>query len=118
MPLIIKIIGIVAIVMGTISLLKPEMLKKYLHYWKKRNNLYVGGVIKAVVSLFFLLGASRCSVPWFITLLGIVGFLAGISVFVLGLDKVKSWLEWFEKKPIKPLSIYMIVMGILIIVAS
>jgi hypothetical protein len=87
MAWLVKLLGIVMVAMGAVYLVKPSMMKKYIKFWIKKNNIYFGAVLSLLFGIIFLLAASQCQVGWFIILMGIVSVVKAILLFVWGKKK-------------------------------
>jgi len=115
---IIKLIGIFMIVAGVIYFIKPSVIKKFINFWKRENNIYYGGVISLVIGLIFLFTASQCVVSWFIFVIGLISLAKGIFIFILGKAQAISMMNSLYKKPLKELrflGIVALILGVLII---
>ena len=99
MDLLIKIIGVVFVGMCILYLLKPEILRSILAFFKFGNRLYIAGVIRLIFAVVFLLAARECKVQWLIFAFGILFLLSAIMVFVLGPKKLVGMLNWYQKQP-------------------
>jgi len=99
MAIAVKIIGIVFVFIAVIYLLKPDILKHLMEFFKKGRRLYFAGLLRFVLAVVFLLGANDCRIPWVIITLGILFIISGLLVFTLGLERLKAMLEWYQKQP-------------------
>ncbi|MBN2456015.1 MAG: hypothetical protein JXB29_05690 [Sedimentisphaerales bacterium] len=63
MDSIIKIIGIVFVAIGIVYLLKPEIAKALMDFFKQANRIYIAAVIRLALAVVFLLAARECIVP-------------------------------------------------------
>ncbi|MFC1624530.1 hypothetical protein ACFL28_04385 [Candidatus Omnitrophota bacterium] len=106
MLLLVKLLGIVIVVMGVIFLLSPKMLKRYISFWKQGKRLRIGGIINILFAIVFLRVASQCRLRGVITTLGIWSLIKGLALSTRGLEKAKSMLLWWDKRP--PLAIRLI----------
>ena len=100
MDSIIKAIGIVFVVAGIVYLLKPGFLKAVMEFFKQGNRLYLPAVIRLALAVVFLLAARECKIPWVIMLFGIIFLVSGLLILVLGLEKVKVIIDWWQKKSV------------------
>ncbi|KPK38997.1 MAG: hypothetical protein AMJ78_09145 [Omnitrophica WOR_2 bacterium SM23_29] len=103
MLILVKLIGIVIVAMGIIFLLNPEAMKRVINYWGQGKRLYLVGILRLLIGVVLLLSASQCRLVGAIVTLGILVLLGGIIIFALGLEKVKSILDWWDKKPLSVL---------------
>lgn len=98
MLILVKLIGLLIVAMGIIFLLSPKVLKQYIAFWKQGKKIYALGVLRLLIGVVFLLTASQCRLVGVILTLGILILLKGIAIFVLGLEKIKSMLDWWGRK--------------------
>ncbi|MDD2927647.1 MAG: hypothetical protein PHE30_02215 [Candidatus Omnitrophica bacterium] len=119
--ILIEIIGIFIIAMGSIILLNPKAARKMLVFWRKGNNIFLAGLIRIVIGIIFLGFAPRAKVPQVIFVLGILALLGGLLIFILGPEKVRTMLGWWDKKPdnlLRLISLVTLTFGILLIYAA
>jgi len=98
MDTVIKIIGIIIVSIGIVFLVKPTIMKRIIEFFKKGNRVYVAGVVRFVLAVIFLLGARECGIPWVIALFGILFMLSGLLVFMLGPEKIRRMIDWYQKR--------------------
>lgn len=97
--MVVKLIGVLVVVLSIVFLLNPKALRQYFAICQKGKKLYVGAVIRVLVGLLLLLGASQCRLPGIIIAFGILAIVKAGLIFVLGLDKIKSMLKSWQEKP-------------------
>ena len=98
MDIIVKIVGVVILIAAIVYLLKPDIAKRLLEFFKKGKRIYFLGLIRLVLAVVFLLGARECDITWVIAAFGILFLISGLSIFMLGLEKLKAILDWYQKK--------------------
>jgi uncharacterized protein YjeT (DUF2065 family) len=98
MDIVIKIIGIIFVAVGIVYLLKPDVMKWLMGFFKKGKRIYLAGLIRFVLAVIFLLAANQCKIPWVIIAFGILFMLSGLLVFTLGSERIKSILDWWQKQ--------------------
>ncbi len=118
MVLIVKLLSIAIIIYGCLLMLRPGILKKVLEYIKEGNRAYIASGIKAVVGIFFMIAASKCSIPWIILFFGALAALSGIAAFVIKKKVMVQILEWAEKKPVRAVGVIALIMGVLLALAA
>ncbi len=121
MVLLVKFLGIVAVVLGVVYIIKPEIMRQYIDFWTKGKRLHAGAVLSLLIGIVFLLAASQCSISWFIALFGILGIVKGIVLFAVKQEKAISWCKWWMERPVTFLRIHallVIAIGVLLIYAA
>lgn len=97
MLILVKLIGIVIIGIGIILLLNPKAINQIIACCQKGKRLYIAGILRILIGVIFLLTASQCRLPGIVLVLGILILITGILIFILGLERVKSILNWWNK---------------------
>ena len=118
--LAIRLLGIPIVVMGAMFVFDKKAIKRYIDFWMKGNNLFKGGVAAILISVVFLLAASRCSVSWFIALMGIVSLVKGILILMRP-EMMKAMAKYWTGKNEKTLplaGVFAVLMGLLIIYSA
>jgi len=121
MDIIIKALGIVFIGMGIVYILKPEILKNLMLFFKKGRRLYFSGLLRFALAVIFLLGARECDITWLITAFGVIFLLSGLLVFTLGLEKLKTIIDWYQTQPIlllRVIALIALVVGAVVVYAA
>lgn len=96
MVIVIKSLGIVFVLIGIAYLLKPNILKVLMSFFKKGKRIYVAGLIRFALAAIFLLVATQCRKPKIIGAFGILFLLSGVLIFVLGPKTIKRIFDWYE----------------------
>jgi len=100
MDIVVKIIGIVIIIAAIVYLLKPGVAKRLLEFFKQGKRMYFAGLIRLALAVVFLLSATQCSKPKVIAAFGILFLISGLLVFTLGLEKLKSIIDWWQEQSV------------------
>ncbi len=100
MDIVIKIIGIVIAAAGIVYLLKPDVMKWLMKFFKQGNRIYFAGLLRLVLAVIFLLAARECDITWVIVLFGILFLIGGLLIFVLGPQKIRWILDWYQKQSV------------------
>jgi len=95
MLILIKLIGIVIIGFGIIFLVSPNTMRQYMLFCEKGKRVYIAGVLRILFGVIFLLAASQSRLAGVIVTLGILFIIAGVTIFILRLDKIKTMLKWY-----------------------
>ena len=98
MLILVKLIGIVIVVMGITFLLSPKQLRQLLAFLGQGKRLYGVGILRLLFGVILLLAASQCRLVGVVLTLGILFLIGGILIFVLGLERLKSILNRWDKK--------------------
>ncbi len=115
-----KFIAILIIAMGAVFLLSPQATRAMFSFWKKGNRFYIAGFLRLLFGIVLLLAASECKLPGVIIAFGILFLLGGVTIFAIGLNRAKSIVGWWEKKPVSVLrftAIVPIIIGALLLYA-
>jgi uncharacterized protein YjeT (DUF2065 family) len=121
MNIVIKIIVIIIIFMAIMYMLKPHIMKKLMEFFKQGRRLYLVGLARFVLAVIFLLGATQCGIVWLIIAFGILFIISGLLIFALGLEKVKSILDWYLSQPLfilRLLALIALALGAIIVYAA
>lgn len=98
MLILVKFIAIVIVGMGILFLLSPKITKPFIGFWKQGKRLYIAGILRISFGIIFLLAASECRLVGIIVALGILFLIGGILIFMLGLERLKSILNWLDRR--------------------
>lgn len=121
MLMAVKIIGTVIVCVGFGYLLRPELLRAVLAFFKKGVWLYLAAFVRFALAVVFLLAARECEMPWVITAFAVLFLISGILIFALGLKKVRGILDWYLEQPIfllRVLAAIAMAVGLLIVYAA
>jgi uncharacterized protein YjeT (DUF2065 family) len=110
MELVIQIIGIVFVLVAIVYFLKPDALKGIMEFFKQGKRIYLAGLIRLALAIVFLLAARQCGLPWVIVVFGILFLISGILIFLLGPEKCKAVIDWYQKQSLLLLRIIALVM--------
>ena len=109
MDIIVKIVGIVIVCVAIVYLLKPNVMKWLMEFFKQGKRIYIAGLIRFVLAVVFLLGARECDITWVIVTLGILFIISGLLIFTLGPKKLRTMLDWYQKQSVLLLRVLAIV---------
>lgn len=121
MILLVNIIGILMVCMGFIYVLNPALMKKMISFWRQSKRIYAGGLLRLLFGAIFLWSASQAKIQVVIYVLGILMLLGGVFIFVMGQEKVKRMLDWWDKKPdsiLRLIAILILAIGALVIYSA
>jgi len=98
MVIVIKSLGIVFVLIGIAYLLKPDILKTLMGFFKKGKRIYVAGLIRFALAIIFLLAATQCRSPKIVGAFGILFLVSGVLIFVLGPETIRRIFDWYEQQ--------------------
>ena len=99
MDIVIKSLGILIALMGIAYLLRPEIIKHLMNFFKKGRRIYLPGLLRFALAIVFFLGARECRYFWVIFASGIIFLTGGILIFALGPEKIRRILDWYQEQP-------------------
>ena len=100
MDIVIKIAGIVIVAVGIVYLLRPDVMKWLIEFFKQGKRIYFAGLIRLALAVIFLLGARECDITWVIVVFGILFLIGGLLIFILGPEKIGRILDWYQKQSV------------------
>ena len=121
MPFVIWIIGWIISLLGIMFMVKPSSAKWVMRFVNKWEWLYIISATRIILAVVYFLGAQMCRIPWVIILLGIILLISGIIGFTINLNKLKSMVNWWEKKPkivIRIVSVIIVVFGVVTVYSA
>ena len=121
MDTVIKVIGIVFVCVAIVYLLKPNVMKWLMEFFKQGKRIYFAGLIRFVLAVIFLLAARECKNFWVIFAFGILFIISGLLIFVLGSKRLKSMIEWYQKQSVlllRVIALITLAIGAVIIYAA
>ena len=100
MALIISLFGIAIIVLGAIGLVRPSELIRFVEvFWKSPKGLYTAVALRIVLGVIMLAVASSSRFPVAFRVLGVLSLVSAGLVPVIGLDRVRSLIQWWASRP-------------------
>ncbi len=121
MYIVIRSIGVVFVLMAILYLLKPDVMKRLMEFFKQGKRIYFAGLIRFALAIVFLLGAHDCRKFWVIVVFGILFIISGLLVFIIRLEKLKAIIDWYQKQSVLLLRIFALIalaIGAVIIYAA
>ena len=98
MDIVIQSLGIVIVLVGVVYLLRPDVMKWLMEFFKQGKRIYLAGLIRLALAVIFLLGARECKHFWVILAFGILFLIGGVLIFILGPEKIRRILDWYQKQ--------------------
>jgi len=109
MKVVIQIIGIIIILVGILYFLRPGFMKTIMEFFKKGKRIYFAGVIRFALAIVFFLAARECDITWVIVVFGILFIISGMLIFMLRLERLKSIIDWYQKRSILLLRVFALI---------
>jgi len=94
--IVIKSLGMLFALMGIAYLLRPDIIKRLMGFFKKGKRIYFAGLIRFALAIVFFVGARECRSPWIIFASGIIFLISGLLIFMLGPEKIRRMLDWYQ----------------------
>jgi uncharacterized membrane protein HdeD (DUF308 family) len=121
MASLVMLIGVLMVCMGGIVIANPNAIRNMLSFWQQGQMLYLGGLLRVLFGVIFISSSSKARFPWVIYVLGVLTLLAGALIFIWGLEKTKTILGWWNKKPpsfARLTAVFILALGVLIIYSA
>jgi len=121
MDIVIRSLGIVIVVVGIVYLLRPDVMKWLIEFFKQGKRIYFAGLIRLALAVIFLLGARECDITWVIVVFGILFLIGGLLIFILGPEKLRRILDWYQKQSVlllRVLAVIALAIGAIIIYSA
>ena len=119
--IVIKSLGMLFTLMGIVYLLRPDIIKKLMGFFKKGKRIYFAGLIRFVLAVVFLVAARECRYPWIIFASGIIFLMGGLLIFLLGPERIRRIFDWYEQQPaiiFQVIALVVLAFGIIIIFSA
>ena len=100
MHIVIKSLGILIALMGIAYLLRPEIIKRLMNFFKKGRRIYLPGVLRFTLAIVFFLGARECRYFWVIFASGMLFLTGGFLIFTIGPERIRRILDWYQEQPL------------------
>ena len=98
--IVIKSLGILFVLIGVAYLMKPGIIRELMRFFKKGKRIYFSGLLRFALAVVFLTGATECRMPAVIGALGIIFLLSGALIFLLGPERIRLILDWYDEQPV------------------
>ena len=121
MDIAIKSLGILFVLIGIVYLLRPDVMKWLIEFLKQGKRIYLAGLIRLALAVTFLLGARECKHFWVIFAFGILFLIGGVLIFILGPEKIRRILDWYQKQSVlllRVLAVIALAIGAIIIYSA
>ncbi len=121
MDSVVKIIGIAIVLLAVLALLRPDIMKHILKFFKHGKRVYFAGLVRLILAVVFLLAARECDITWVIVVFGILFLISALSIFMIGAEKLKPMLDWFQNKStlfLRFMAVIILILGAIIIYSA
>ena len=121
MDIVIKSLGIFFCIIGIVYLLRTDIMKWLFEFFKKGKRIYFAGVIRLALAVVFFSSYRECDKRWIIFAFGILFLISGLLIFVLGSEKVRRILDWYQKQPVlifRVIAVIVLAIGAIIIYSA
>lgn len=99
MDIAIRIVGLVITLMGMAYLIRPDLIKRLMKFFKQGRRIYLPGLLRLGLAVVFLRGARECRYFPVVFGAGLIFLAGGALIFVLGPMRIRWILEWYEEQP-------------------
>lgn len=120
MNMLVRIIAAAITIEGVFFLLKPDLIKQVLKFWKQGTKLYFGALGALIIGILFILNAKTCAIPIIVLFFGGISLIKGVALIfaqkhMLRLnDKIIS----YSGVQLRFISLAAIIIGVLLYVSS
>ncbi|MEA3226440.1 MAG: hypothetical protein U9Q07_10865 [Planctomycetota bacterium] len=121
MHIAIKSLGILISLMGIAYLIRPEIIKRSMNFFKKGRRIYLPGLLRFALAIMFFLGARECRYFWVIFASGIIFLTGGLLIFTLGPERIRRILDWYQEQPMfifRVIALIVLAFGVVIIYSA
>jgi uncharacterized protein YjeT (DUF2065 family) len=119
--IVIKSLGMLFTLMGIAYLLRPDIIKWLMGFFKKGKRIYFAGLIRLALAIVFFIAARECRYFWIIFASGIIFLTGGLLIFLLGPEKIRRILDWYQDQPaliFRIIALIVLAFGIIIILSA
>ena len=107
--------------MGVAYLLRPDIIKKFMLFFKKGKRIYLAGLIRLALAVVFFVAARECRYFPIIFASGIIFLVSGLLIFMLGPEKIRRILDWYQDQPaliFRIIAVTVLTFGVIIIFSA
>ena len=114
----VMVIGIIMVCAGAALVARPDLVRRMVEFWGKGRRLYLAGVLRVVLGVVLVFGASACEQTGAVLAVGIIFIVGGISIFAIGLERARSVLAWWDRRSgllVRLAPLFAVAVGILLL---
>ena len=120
MGLFLLLIGIFWVVVGTLCIFAPSLIKKKFFSKFQNMDFKKWSVVPIIAGIIFLLSAKSSTNPILIVILGILAIAKGVYAILTAPEKIKKQIDWWlNVKPnvFKAYGVVMLILGVLVLIS-
>ena len=117
MTMLVAFAGLLILGIGLTILFSPGRMRWALKNLITRRMMPVFSIVRIGFGIVFVLAAPSTRLPGFVWALGLLMIFSGVSLPILGLDRLRKWADWWSEKPesvIRGWSLLAILLGALL----
>lgn len=121
MDIVVKCLGVVILLLGIVYLLKPDVVKWLMRFFKQGRRMYFAAVLRLALAVIFLLAARECDRSWVIVTFGIIFIMSAVLIFAMGIERLRALLDWYLKQPLlifRVIALIVLAVGAIIIYSA
>ena len=96
--IVIFIIGFLIVAEGLLFLLRPALLGPVVRFFNRTFWMYTLSIVRIVLAVIFLLGATQCRVTIVIAGFGILLLISGFAGLIVKHQMYNSILQWLQER--------------------
>ena len=117
MTMLVAFAGLLILGIGLTILFSPGRMRWALKNLITRRMMPVFSIVRIGFGIVFVLAAPSTRLPGFVWALGLLMIFSGVSLPILGFDRLRKWADWWSEKPesvIRGWSLLAILLGALL----
>ena len=122
MGYLVAIIGLAIAVIGLVGLVEPRKLLGLVdRFWTGERSLYIAAGLRIGIGSVLILASPYTSLPALVTGLGVISFVAGIALMIMGYDRVDRLIRWFGRRPpsvVRVSALFAMLLGVILLLAG
>ncbi len=116
MSIFVLVIGTVILLFGLAFLIAPSIIKHWFNRIPVWNLFYTPSILRIIIGVLFLLAAKDTRLPRFVTAMGVFSILAGLTIPILGRERIKAFARWGVERSNTVLRLWALVASVIGIV--
>ncbi len=99
MNLFVALIGVLFLGISLTVLISPKIGRWSLENGVTRRMMPVFSIVRIGFGIVFVLAAPSTRLPGFVWALGLLFILSGVSLPIVGFERLRRWSDWWMEKP-------------------